>query len=75
MDKVKRSISILEHIVKWCNQIPELHEYFGDDYEIFKTDGPYFKSVAMNLLQIGELINHLPASLTEKYSYIPTPLI
>ena len=70
MDKTKKDISVLEHIIKWCAEIPELHECFGDNYETFDAGGPYFKSVAMNLLQIGELVNHLSPKLTEKYSDI-----
>jgi uncharacterized protein with HEPN domain len=71
MDRTKRNISILEHIIKYCEEMPEIHKYFGDTYEIFKTNSHYFKSVAMNILQIGELINHLSKEFQEKYPQIP----
>ena len=71
MDKTEKNISVLEHIIKWCAEIPELHKEFNDSYDTFKAGGSYFKSVAMNLLQIGELINNLSKDFQEKYSHIP----
>jgi uncharacterized protein with HEPN domain len=70
MDSTKRDISVLEHIVKWCDDIVETHEYFGDTFEALQENKHYFKSVSMSLLQIGELVNHLSKELTEKYSNV-----
>jgi uncharacterized protein with HEPN domain len=71
MDRTQRDISVLEHIVKWCDEIAEAHVDFGDNYEVFQNNKHYFKSVAMSLLQIGELINHLSKDFQEKYPQIP----
>jgi hypothetical protein len=30
MDRAKRDVSILEHIVGYCKEIPEIHKDFGD---------------------------------------------
>ena len=49
MDRTKRDVSLLEHIAKYCGEIMEGHKYFGDDYEIFRNNKPYFKSVAIAL--------------------------
>ena len=70
MDRTKRDISLLEHIAKYCGEIIEEHKYFGDDYDVFQNDKPYFKSVAMDLLQIGELANHLSKELIKKYNKV-----
>jgi len=70
MDKAPKTISLLEHIIKWCDEITEAHDYFGDNFEVFKDNIHYFKSVTMSLLQIGELVNHLPSHFTEKYSNV-----
>ena len=71
MDKIERDISILKHIVKHCKELAETHTEFGDNYETFQKDKPYFKAIAMDLLQIGELANHLSKDFQEKYTDIP----
>lgn len=52
-------IDILVHILRYCNNIRELIERFGEDIEIFKQDIAYRDSVSMNILQIGELAGRL----------------
>ena len=71
MDRTQKDISILEHIKKHCSEIAETHEAFGDNYETFQKSKPYFKAIAMDLLQIGELTNHLSKKFQEKYKNIP----
>jgi uncharacterized protein with HEPN domain len=71
MDKIKRDISLLKHIKKHCSEIAETHKEFEDNYETFKETKSYFKSIAMDLLQIGELANHLSKEFQEKYKNIP----
>ena len=70
MDRTKRDIPLLEHIAKYCGEIADEHKYFGGNYEKFQSDKPYFKSVAMDLLQIGELANHLSKELIKKYNKV-----
>jgi len=70
MDKTKRDISLLKKIVKHCEEIAETHTQFGDRHELFRSDKPYFKSVTMDLLQIGELANHLSKDFRQKYQDI-----
>jgi uncharacterized protein with HEPN domain len=71
MDNKSRDISIIEHIVEHCGRIFTAKEMFGDDYSVFLSNSVYFDAVSMNLLQIGELANHLSKEFKEKHSGIP----
>ena len=75
MDKTKRDISLLQKIAKHCREIAETHTEFGNRRELFQSDKPYFKSVSMDLLQIGELANHLSNDFLQKHENIPFPQI
>lgn len=48
-------MDILQHILRYCNNVEQLIDRFGCDIEIFKADLAYRDSVSMNILQIGEL--------------------
>ena len=54
MKPLDRNISILEHIVGYCDQIEETIRRFGNDYGVFSTD-----AAALCVLQIGELAGKL----------------
>lgn len=54
-----RNISILGHIVMYCDQIEETICRFGNDYHIFSTDAIYRNAAALCVLQIGELAGKL----------------
>ena len=41
MKPLDRNISILEHIVGYCDQIEETIRRFGNDYGVFSTDAIY----------------------------------
>ena len=71
----KRDISLLQKIAKHCREIAETHTEFGNRRELFQSDKPYFKSVSMDLLQIGELANHLSNDFLQKHENIPFPQI
>ena len=75
MDKTTRDILLVEKIAKHCREIAETHTEFGDSRELFQSDKPYFKSIAMDLLQIGELANHLSKDFQQKHKDIPFPQI
>ncbi len=59
MKPLARNISILEHIVDYCNQIEETIQRFGNSYDIFSKDAIYRNAAAMCVLQIGELAGKL----------------
>ncbi|WP_242652508.1 DUF86 domain-containing protein [Desulfofarcimen acetoxidans] len=71
MDSNERNIDILEHIIKYCNEIYETHSYFGNSSEAFKVNSIYRNAVAMCILQIGELSAHLSEDFKETYSGVP----
>ena len=51
----ERDLSILLHMVHYCEQIDEAINRFGDAENTFTLDKVYQNAVAMCLLQIGEL--------------------
>ena len=50
---------IIRHILKYCNKIECTVSRFGADAAVFTADPDYRDSIAMNLLQIGELAGKL----------------
>ena len=59
MKPLDRNISILNHIVGYCEQIEETIYRFGNDYDVFSTDAIYRNAAALCVLQIGELAGKL----------------
>ena len=55
----KRDITILKHMLKYCNEIEKTINRFGSEIENFKKDNDYKDSLSMKIFQIGELANHL----------------
>lgn len=71
MNSNERNIDILEHIIKYCNEIFDTQSYFGSSFEVFKVNPIYRNAVAMCLLQIGELSSHLSDDFKESYNGVP----
>jgi len=67
MNTNERNIDILEHIIKYCNEIFNTQAYFGNSFEVFEANSIYKNAVAMCILQIGELSGHLTDSFKEIY--------
>lgn len=61
-----RDITILKHMLKYCNEIEKTIHRFGDNIEKFKDDNDYKDSLSMKIFQIGELANHLTDEYLEK---------
>lgn len=61
----KKTIDILEHIQRYCQDIEETIDRFGKDQAVFDRDRDYRNSVCMSLLQIGELTSHLSEDFRE----------
>lgn len=55
----KRDITILKHMLKYCNEIEKTINRFGKELNKFKNDTDYKDSLSMKIFQIGELANHL----------------
>jgi len=71
MSSNQRNIDILEHIIKYCNQIDEAKERFGCTFEKFEHDNVYHNAVSMCVLQIGELVTHLSDDFKNSFDRIP----
>jgi uncharacterized protein with HEPN domain len=66
-----RDLSILEHILSYCDQIRQAIERFGEDYAQFQVDPVYRNAVALCLLQIGELVGKLTDEFRAQHPAIP----
>lgn len=71
MNVSERDISILKHIIDYCDQIYMAIERFGDDFTIFDKDLVYRNSVSLCILQIGELVGVLSDDFKMEHSEIP----
>ena len=71
MKPLDRNISILEHIVSYCQQIEQTVDRFGDDPAIFQNDSIYRNAAALCILQIGELVGKLTDEFREQHRAVP----
>jgi len=68
---MNRDIVIIKYIIEHIENVQNSQKRFGNEYNIFASDKDYFNSICMNLLQIGELANHLSAEFTGAHADIP----
>jgi uncharacterized protein with HEPN domain len=66
-----RECEILKHILSYCREISETVARFGDSLELLQADLDYRKSVAMSVLQIGELSTHLSEEFRSEHPGVP----
>ena len=71
MKPLDRNISILEHIMSYCDQIEETVTRFGNDYDLFANDAIYRNAAALCILQIGELVGKLSDDFREAHPGVP----
>lgn len=74
MKEYNRDNTIIEKILKYCNEIEQTHCAFNDDKDLFfdKDAGfIYRNSITMPILQIGELVKNLSDEFVIKYNGIP----
>jgi len=50
-----QDIDIVNHIIRYCDEILDARNRFGDTLDSLKADKHYLNSVSMCILQIGEL--------------------
>ena len=65
---IERDVSVLKYMLKYANEIILAKNRFGDDKKSFDDDALYRNSVAMSLLQIGELTTHLSDEFKTAFS-------
>ena len=61
-------IQRIRHIREYCERIAKTVVRYGCDYNIFLSDGDYFDSVSMKVMQIGELASGLSDEFRKKTS-------
>ena len=71
MPEIERDKSIIEHIKNYCEEIEQTIKRFGSMDENLENDNDYKKSLAMSILQIGELETHLSENFKENNAVIP----
>jgi uncharacterized protein with HEPN domain len=71
MNRDRRNITIIKKIAGYCDEILDAQNRFGNTFENLKTDTHYKNSVAMCILQIGELAGHLSDDFRTEYPEMP----
>lgn len=71
MKPLDRNISILSHIVTYCDQIELTVQRFGDSKDIFQNDPIYRNAAALCILQIGELVGNLSDEFRVQHPGVP----
>ena len=61
-----RDITILKHMLRYCDEIQKTINRFGNNLENFQKDSDYKDSISMKIFQIGELANHLTDNYLEE---------
>ena len=60
-----RDRQLVEHMIRYCNEIKIAMKQFNSDKTIFMDNFLYFNSCTMSLLQIGELAGRISAELKD----------
>ncbi len=71
MQTLDRDRDIIEHMLRYCRQIETAHNDFDHSKTRFLTSTTYQNAIALCILQIGELSNHLSESFKTLHSDIP----
>ena len=71
MNSKRRNIDILRKILKYCDQIDQAKDYFGNSFDALKANIHYQNATAMCILQIGELAGHLSEDFRTVHTEIP----
>jgi uncharacterized protein with HEPN domain len=67
----ERDKSILLHIIRYCAEIDDANNQFGNSIEILRTNSVYKNALSMCILQIGELVILLSDEFKTKYDEMP----
>ena len=71
MPVTNRDRDIVEHILRYCNQVETAHQDFGHSKNRFVESTTYQNAVSMCILQIGELVGRLTDSFKADHAEIP----
>lgn len=68
---MNRDRDIIRHILRYCQEIDQAVDRFGDQKELFIEDAVYRNAVSMPIQQIGEIAKHLSDDFLGTYPNIP----
>lgn len=71
MPAINRDRDIVEHILRYCNQVETAHQDFGQSKDRFVESTTYQNAVSMCILQIGELVGRLTEDFKTAHTEIP----
>lgn len=71
MKPLDKDLSIITHVLSYCEQIDETMERFGRSQDIFMSDKIYRNAVALCILQVGELAGKLSDDFRHEHNQIP----
>lgn len=71
MPATNRDRDIIEHILRYCNQVETAHQDFGHSKDRFEESTTYQNAVSMCILQIGELVGRLSDDFKTANAAIP----
>jgi uncharacterized protein with HEPN domain len=66
-----KNISIIKRILRYCGDVSQMVERFGDSFETFKNDSAYKHACSMCIVQIGELSSHLTDEFKQVHNGVP----
>ncbi len=66
-----RDLQLIEHMIRYCNEIMGTVRYFGNNKSAFLENYIYFNSCSTPILQIGELAKRISEDLISKHPEIP----
>lgn len=71
MPATNRDRDIVEHVLRYCNQVETAHQDFGHSKDRFVESTTYQNAVSMCILQIGELVGRLTDDFKTANADIP----
>ena len=71
MSELSRDIRILQHMIDYCDQVEMAVKMFGKNFDSFDRNPVYRNSVALCILQIGELTGCLTDEFKNSHTDVP----
>lgn len=68
---MRKNADLLRHIVRYCNEINEAVEHFGNSFEALQASSSYKNATAMCIFQIGEISVHLSDDFKTENHAVP----
>lgn len=71
MPAINRDRDIVEHILRYCNQVQTAHQDFDYSKDRFTESTTYQNAISMCILQIGELVGRLTDDFKREHADVP----